>query len=210
MPAVNVDNARQGFFEPDELERVLRELPDHVRPVIRFAALTGWRIPSEVIPLTWDRVDDEEGIVRLDVRTTKNSDGRTFPFAIEPRLAAVLRSQREYTEVMETVEGRSIPWVFHRKGKPIRSLYGAWRTACKRAKVTGPTGEAKIPHDLRRTAVRNLERAGVSRSVAMKLTGHKTEAVYRRYAIVSESDLREGVAKLARMTTEQQQSSVDG
>ena len=52
------------------------------------------------------------------------------------------------------------------------------------------------PHDLRWTAVRNLERAGVSRSVAMKLVGHKTEAIYRRYAIVAESDLREGVAKL--------------
>ncbi len=54
-------------------------------------------------------------------------------------------------------------------------------------------------HDLRRTAVRNLERAGVPRSVAMKLTGHKTEAVYRRYAIASASELREGVVKLARL-----------
>ena len=53
-----------------------------------------------------------------------------------------------------------------------------------------------IPHDFRRTAVRNLERAGVSRSVAMQLTGHKTEAVYRRYAIVSESDLGAGLEKL--------------
>ena len=49
------------------------------------------------------------------------------------------------------------------------------------------------------TAVRNLERAGVPRSVAMKLTGHLTEAVYRRYAIVVQSDLREGVAKLSRL-----------
>lgn len=45
--------------------------------------------------------------------------------------------------------------------------------------------------------MRRLERAGVPRSVAMKLTGHKTESVYKRYAIVAAADLREGVAKLA-------------
>jgi len=55
----------------------------------------------------------------------------------------------------------------------------------------------RLPHDLRRSAVRNLERASISRSVAMKLTGHRTGAVYRRYAIVAENDLREAGAKLA-------------
>ncbi len=74
----------------------------------------------------------------------------------------------------------------------IRHFRRAWRTACKAA------GQPHlIPHDLRRSAVRNLERAGVSRSVAMKLVGHKTEAIYRRYAIVSEADLREGTSKLS-------------
>jgi len=82
--------------------------------------------------------------------------------------------------------------VFHRYGKPIKSLRRAWRTACKDAGRPG-----LLLHDLRRSAVRNLERAGISRSVAMKLTGHKTEAVYRRYAIVAESDLREAGTKLA-------------
>jgi integrase len=65
-------------------------------------------------------------------------------------------------------------------------------TACKDAGRPG-----LLLHDLRRSAVRNLERAGISRSVAMKLTGHKTEAVYRRYAIVAESDLRDAGTKLS-------------
>jgi len=68
--------------------------------------------------------------------------------------------------------------------------------ACDAAKLNG-----RLVHDLRRSAVRNLERAGVSRSVAMKLTGHKTEAVYRRYAITSAAGLSEGVAKLATLHT---------
>ncbi|MDO8475810.1 MAG: hypothetical protein Q7W02_06365 [Candidatus Rokubacteria bacterium] len=64
-------------------------------------------------------------------------------------------------------------------------------TACRRAGVPG-----RIPHDFRRTAVRNLERAAVPRSVAMKITGHRTEAVYRRYAIVNDADLREASERL--------------
>jgi integrase len=74
----------------------------------------------------------------------------------------------------------------------------------------GPLQQARladrVPHDFRRTAVRNLERAGVPRSVAMKLTGHKTESVYLQYAIVCEADLREAVTKLANLGTKRAQS----
>ncbi len=93
-----------------------------------------------------------------------------------------------------------VPAVFHRDGKPIKSYRKAWIEACKRAGVLGADGSPKLPHDFRRTAVRRLERAGVPRSVAMKLVGHETEAMYQRYAIVAEQDLMEGVAKLAQFT----------
>ena len=87
-------------------------------------------------------------------------------------------------------------WVFHRSGRQIKGFRKAWANACTAAGFPG-----RIPHDLRRSAVRNMERAGLSRSVAMQLTGHKTEAVYRRYAITSEADLREGVDRLNGLVT---------
>jgi integrase len=87
--------------------------------------------------------------------------------------------------------GKICPFVFHRNGRRIKGFRRAWAKACEDAGVPG-----RILHDLQRSAVRNMERAGLSRSVAMQLTGHKTEAVYRRYAITSEADLREGVERL--------------
>lgn len=128
----------------------------------------------------------------LTVVYGKSEKGRTFPFDVLPGLRDVLEEQREYTDQAQKRTGKIIPWVFHRNGKPIKDFYGAWRKACEAAGLVG-----KIPHDFRRTAVRNLERAGVSRAVAMQLVGHETEAIYNRYAIVSESDLRAGVEKLA-------------
>jgi integrase len=89
-------------------------------------------------------------------------------------------------------EDRIVPWLFHREGDPVRSFYKVWRKAVRLAGLPGA-----LIHDFRRSAVRNLERAGVSRSAAMKLTGHLTESVYRRYAIVDEQMLREAAEKIA-------------
>ena len=95
-----------------------------------------------------------------------------------PTLRAALERQRAYTRAIEHAIGQVIPWVFRRDGQPIKYFRRAWLTACKAAGTPH-----RIPHDFRRTAVRNLEGAGVPRSAAMKMVGHKTEAMYRRYAI---------------------------
>jgi integrase len=103
-----------------------------------------------------------------------------------------LAEQLQRAAALERDAGQIIPWLSHKEGKPIGSFRKAWASACKRAGIAG-----KIPHDFRRTAVRNLERAGVPRSAAMAMVGHQTESIYRRYAIADEAMLKEGAVKLA-------------
>ena len=185
-------NVRSGFFEDHQYEAVRAHLPAYAQPVVTFAYITGWRVRSEVLTLQWHQVDFNAGIVRLDPGTSKNLEGRTF--VMTPELRATLEQQRAVTEEKQKKTGSIIPWVFHRtkRGRPLKGFRKAWLQACIDAGVTG-----RILHDFRRTAVRNLERAGVPRSVAMQMVGHKTESVYRRYAIVDEAMLRDAAAKLA-------------
>ena len=134
-------------------------------------------------------MDFGAGGVALDPGTTKNDEGRVFPFTRE--LKELLEKQERYTSQLQRQEDKVIPWVFHRKGKRIGDFRKAWATACKKAGVPG-----RIPHDFRRTAVRNLVRAGVPERVAMQMTGHKTRSVFERYNIVSEGDLEAAAKRL--------------
>jgi transposase-like protein len=120
---------------------------------------------------------------------TKNREGRTFP--LTTALCECLVIHLERTRELERQTGKVIPWIFHRNGRPIRSFRDAWRRACLAAGVPG-----WLSHEFRRTAVRNLERVGVPRSAAMAMVGHKTEAIYRRYAILDEGPLPEAAMLL--------------
>jgi len=202
FPLLAPAGVRTGFFEPDDFAALMTELSAPLRAPVEFAYLTGWR-KAEVLHLTWDRVDFTAGMVRLDVGTTKTGAGRTFPFTALPRLKVLLEEQQAHTKKIQRRTGQITRNVFHRNGAPIKDFYEAWANACDRAArdAKGVIVRAqligRVFHDLRRTAVRNLVRAGVPEHTAMKLSGHKTRSVFDRYDIVSERDLADGVAKLA-------------
>jgi integrase len=175
-------NARQGFFESEVFEKVRAELPDYLYGVATFAYYTGWR-KAEIVGLRWRQVDLAHAEVRLDPGATKNGEGRA------------LFLEGELREMLERLWEKRAPgceYVFARQGRSVGDFKKAWESACRRAGFPG-----MLFHDLRRTAVRNMVRAGVPERVAMQITGHKTRAIFDHYHIVSEADLREAAWKLA-------------
>jgi len=203
FPTIKVRNEREGFFEPAEVERVLSHLPDDLRALVEFYYNSGWRT-QEILTLEWSQVNFRAGEVRLEPGSTKNSDARVLHFSTFPRLAALLTRQRERADAVQRETGVICPWVFFRysqraeKPKRIRNFYKAWHNACRAAGVPD-----RIPHDFRRTMVKRLEAAGVPRKVATSVTGHRSEAVYRRYHIVSPTEQRDAMAKVARLDEQQ-------
>jgi integrase len=180
IPVLAEARPRTGFFERQDYEKLREALPAYLRPVVTFAYASGWR-KSEVLGLTWDRVDLKARTTRLDVGTTKGGEERTF-YLTNERHAMLMELRRLQPFV---------PWVFTRDGQPIRDFRDAWASACKRATVEGKTQEGKLFHDIRRTAVREMVRSGVAEGVAMKVSGHKTRGVFERFNIVSEEDIRD-------------------
>jgi site-specific recombinase XerD len=194
MPYISMlaeHNVRKGFFELDQFLAILKHLPIEYKPLFELAYITGWRMKSELLSRQWRHVDfNGKGWLRIDAGEAKDATaGREFQFTTWMREA--LERQRKFISKVEKKTGRVIPWVFCRPdGVRIHTFYAPWKAACQAA------GIERIPHDFRRTAVRNLERAGVPRTTAMAMIGHKTESIYRRYSIVDQAMLEMGTSKL--------------
>ncbi len=192
LPMLKESNVRKGFFEHGDFIALRNSLPAYLAGLVTFAYKTGWRL-SEITGLTWDRVDLDNGIVTLNPGETKNDQGRTVYLDEELRktFVALLESRKKGSSVL--------PQVFlNEDGKDcVKRFDKAWASACIKAGfwAWGEDGKHKIPtklfHDLRRTAVRNMVRAGIPERVAMMISGHKTRSVFDRYNIVSDTDLKE-------------------
>ena len=119
------DNARQGFFEQEELERMLEYLPDYLKDVTRFAYHTGWR-KGAILTLEWSDIQDD--VIRLKPQIAKNKDGRVI-IIIGEIANIIARRQAECVE--------SCPYVFHRTRSVHQALQPSMAYRTGESRVTG-------------------------------------------------------------------------
>ena len=183
------NNVRQGFVEPGAFETIVAALPEYVRDFVRFAYLTGWR-RGEIRSLEWSAVNRESKTVFLG--RSKNGEPRILPLVGE--LERIIIKRRWLARTIENANGNTLlaSSVFHcGDGRPIGDFRKSWRVACRKAGLPN-----LLLHDLRRSAVRNFDRSGISQIVGMMISGHKTASVYKRYRIVPENDIREALQRV--------------
>lgn len=208
-------NERRGFFECAEFNAVLSNLPEYLKDFARFGYLTGWR-KGEVSSLRWSDVDGDAILLRAE--NAKNGKARSVP--IEGELEDLIERRRTARVVRTRKVVKISEFVFHRRGKPVGDIRKMWQRACclagvgrlicRKCNVT-VDAEHKCPecsvtwqphqleyvgklyHDFRRTAVRDMVRAGVPETVAMSISGHKTRSMFDRYNISNVSDQREAL-----------------
>lgn len=205
------DNVRKGFFSNEEFRRVYAQLPADIRDFALFGYLTGWR-KGEIASLTW--YDVEENVIRLRGENSKNREPRSVVIAGE--LVELIERRKQARPVNNTLT----KFVFHRDGQQVREFRKTWASACvaaglgkmvcrkcgtegssrrcSRCKTTSCDYTGRLVHDLRRSAVRSMVRSGVPQSVAMKISGHKTASMFRRYDIANEEDLRAALESVQR------------
>lgn len=183
---IEENNTRQGFIEDEEFERLKAAASDlFMRVLLELAYTYSWR-RSELLGLRVRQVNLVSRTIRLDPGTTKNKEGREVVMTgkVETLLRAAVAGKRPDDHVITWDRGRS-------KGKPVRDFRDAWAKLFRDAGV-----EAKLLHDMRRSGVKALRRAGVPESVIMATSGMKSNSIFRRYAIVSSADQRQAIELL--------------
>jgi integrase len=173
-------NVREGFLTPAQFEQLLPHIPADLQDLAEWAYATGQR-RGETLLLTWAMLDGD--VLRIPGWITKTKKGRTLP--LDTKLAAIIERRRALRQVNVNGVTEMSEYIFTRDGQRIGSFEKSWRTACKAAGLAGT-----IYHDMRRSAVKNLTDSGVPRALAMKVSGHRSEAVFERYNIKLDEQVR--------------------
>jgi integrase len=184
--------ARKGFVDKHHVEKMQQYCPTETyENLLDIMFITGWRASSELMTRKWDDVDFAGGELRLWVGEGKDRKvGRVFKLL--PSLREAFERQRNYVRKIELRERKVIPWVFVKpNGDHLRAPRNGLASIFAKAGLPG-----LLPHDFRRSAVRNLNKARVDRHTAKALVGHKTDSMYARYSIVDEEMMDTAAAQL--------------
>jgi integrase len=181
VPLPDPHNERDRVLTEEEWNKLYAASRAHLKPILLLAYHLGQRL-GEIVQLTWDRVDLQRGFITLRAIDTKTKKARQVPMT--PAVRATL---------LELAKVRSLitKHVFLYEGKPVKAIHRTFKTAKKQAGI-----EDFRFHDLRHCAATNLRRAGVDTATAMKIVGHKSEKMWKRYNSIEEQDLLNAVATL--------------
>ncbi|MFZ7126957.1 MAG: integrase [Desulfobacterales bacterium] len=179
-------DVRTRILSSPEYEAIMANLPRHMKPVFAMGYYAGMR-KSEILGLTWGKVDLKNRLIRLEAADTKDREPRTIPIsgALYETLKAVPRAIHD-------------DHVFQYKGKPFTDIRASLKQACKAAGVAYGrfVKDGFIFHDLRHTFNTNMRKAGVAESVIMAITGHSTRAMFDRYNTIDLDDTQQAVDRL--------------
>jgi integrase len=181
------ENVREGFLNRPEFDALCEHLDDNDnKDIVKFLYLSAWR-SGEAKSLEWGKVDLTDWVIRLSRKNDKTKRPRTL--ALVGELADIINRRQAKRLPF-------CPYVFHRNGKQIKTFRRSWITAAvaiglgklTKDKKTGKEAYTGITvHDMRRSGIRNLIKAGVSESVGMSISGHRTSSTYKRYGIIDEN-----------------------
>jgi integrase len=195
VPMPNPQNERDRVLTEEEWARLHQVAKPHLKPILILAYQLGQRM-SEVVGLTWDRVDLKRGFITLRSIDTKTKKARQVPMT--PDVKATLQG-------LAKVRSLATRHVFLYKREPLRDFRTAFRTAMTEAGVNGFRF-----HDLRHCAATNLRRAGVDTTTAMQIVGHTSPQMWKRYNHIQEIDLTQAANKLGKYLQENTPGTLDG
>jgi integrase len=190
----NPQNERDRVLSEAEWERLYDVSKPHLKPVLLLAYQLGQRL-SEIVGLTWDRVDLKRGFISLRVIDTKTKKPRQVPMTPDVKV------KLQQLAKIRSLETRH---VFLYQRKPLRNFCTAFRTAREESGVS----EFRF-HDLRHCGATNLRRAGVDTTTAMQIVGHTSPQMWKRYNHIQETDLMQAANKLGKYLQENTPGTLD-
>lgn len=176
------DVSRDRTLTQEEYEALLGRCSPRLAGIVQLAYWTGMR-RGEILGLRWDQVDFKNKVITLEANDTKTQEKREIPLT-EELIGIIQRTPRTLGN----------PHVFTHKGKRIKNIKTAFWNAVRAAGIK----DFRF-HDLRHCAVTNLRKAGVSDSVIMSISGHKTYAMFKRYNRIDREDRLEALNRLAKL-----------